>query len=75
MVEAPDAEEADAICERLAALVSRELGLASAARPSTLNRLQCAESSDTWGAAPAGNFWSPGSKSSSTGAMTRPASR
>ena len=42
---------------------------------STLTRLSCAESSDTWAPAPAATCWSPGSRSSSTAAMTRPASR
>ena len=40
MVEAPTAEEAEAVCERLAALVRRELRLSGPARPpSTLTRL------------------------------------
>ncbi len=48
-------------------------GLGPAA--STLDRLLCAESSDTWAGAPASTSWSPDSRSSSTGAMTRPGSR
>ena len=75
MVEAPDAAEADAICERLGGSRQARARPSLSARASTLNRLQCAESSDTWGAAPAGNFSSPDSRSSSTGAMTLPASR
>ena len=74
MAEAPSAEEAEAVCERLVALVRDELGL-SRLRALYPYSPSCAESSDTWAAAPARSSCSRGWKSSNTAAMTRPASR
>ncbi len=70
MVEAPSAEEADAVCERLVTLGPPRARLAPRSLPFVASL--CAESSDMWAVAPASTSWSPGSRSSSTAAMTRP---
>ncbi len=73
MVEAPSAGEAGAVCERLVSLVRPRARLVPRSLP--LLASLCAESSDTWAGVPAATSWSPGSRSSSTAATTRPASR
>ena len=73
MVEAPTGEECREVCDRLVQTHHRRADLAPAR--STLTRLLCAESSDMSGAVPVAICWSPGSRSSSTGATTPRGSR